>query len=88
VTLATAILAAVERNPGIVTTALCRELRTRKSVVLATLEALQREQLLRFEKGRRGARCWFAVDAELGCSHGSGQAVSTNPPTAKPETRA
>jgi hypothetical protein len=55
------ILAAVTASPGITTNVLCREVRVRKSDVLAELEALRREQLLRFENACRGSKCWYLV---------------------------
>jgi hypothetical protein len=51
-------------NPGITTNMLCREVRVRKSDVLAELEALRREQLLRFESGCRGSKCWYVVGGQ------------------------
>src|SRR5262249_14186638 len=59
--LSASIVAAVTANPGITTNVLCREVRVRKSDVLAELEALRREQLLRFENGYRGSKCWYLV---------------------------
>ena len=57
--LADEILALVAANPGITTNVLCRVVRVRKSDVLAELEALRREQLLRFETGFRASKCWI-----------------------------
>jgi len=55
------ILAVVAASPGITTNVLCREIRVRKYDVLAELEVLRREQLLRFENGYRGSKCWYVV---------------------------
>ena len=74
------ILAVVTANPGITTNVLCREVRVRKSDVLAELEALRRERLLRFEDGQRGSKCWYLVSGEgnrfLTCSRGTPEATS------------
>jgi hypothetical protein len=59
--LSASIVAAVTAHPGITTNVLCREVKARKAVVLAQLEALRREQLLRFENGSRGSKCWYVV---------------------------
>jgi len=72
--LSASIVAAVTAHPGITTNVLCREVRVRKTAVLAELEALQREQILRFERGYRGSKCWYAVGGHgnrfLTCSRG------------------
>jgi hypothetical protein len=68
VTLADRILALVERRPGITTIGICREVRVRKSDVLAELEQLRREQLIRFQNGHRGSKCWFVVPRPSTCS--------------------
>jgi hypothetical protein len=60
--LSASIVATVKANPGITTNVLCREVRVRKSDVLLELEALRREQLLRFENGYRGSKCWYFVE--------------------------
>jgi hypothetical protein len=81
--LSDSIVVAVTANPGITTNALCREVRARKSDVLAELELLRREQLLRFESGDRGSTCWYAVGGAgnqfLTCSRG----VESNRPDAE-----
>jgi hypothetical protein len=59
---ATRILAVVTASPGITTNVLCREVRVRKTDVLAELERLRREQHLRFENGNRGSKCWYVVE--------------------------
>ena len=59
--LADRILAIVAGNPGITTNVLCREVKVRKSDVLAELGRLEREQLLRFDNGPRGSKCWYVV---------------------------
>ena len=73
-TLARRILAVVARSPGITTNVLCRDVKVRKSDVLAELERLRREQLLRFENGQRGSTCWHLVAGRgnrfLTCSRG------------------
>jgi hypothetical protein len=66
--LADRILAIAMVNPGVNTIAICRELRVRKSDVLAELEELHREQLLRFQTGHRGSKCWFVVSKPSSCS--------------------
>jgi len=69
------ILAVVTAHPGITTNVICRQVRTRKSIVLAELEVLRREQLLRFENGFRGSKCWYVVGGRgnrfLTCSRGA-----------------
>jgi hypothetical protein len=78
--LAERILAQVDSHPGVTTNVLCRELKARKSRVLAELEALRREQLLRFENGCRGSKCWYLVSGRgnqfLTCSRGADEAIS------------
>src|SRR5262249_33102164 len=59
--LSDSILAVVAADPGVTTNVLCREVRVRKSAVLTELEALRREQLLRFEHGPRGSKGWHLV---------------------------
>jgi hypothetical protein len=70
------IIATVTANPGITTNVLCREIRARKSDVLIELEALRREQLLRFETGNRGSKAWYLVGGRgnqfLTCSRRAG----------------
>jgi len=72
--LADQILAIVVASPGITTNVLCRKLKVRKTDVLAELERLRREQLLRFENGRRGSKSWHLVEGRgnqfLTCSWG------------------
>jgi hypothetical protein len=72
--LADRILAVVGCNSGVTTNVLCREVKARKSDVLAELERLRREQLLRFEHGYRGSKCWYLVAGRgnrfLTCSRG------------------
>ena len=79
-TLARRILAVVARSPGITTNVLCREIRVRKSDVLYELEALRQEQLLWFESGQRGSKCWHLVDGPghqfLTCSRSTSVATS------------
>jgi hypothetical protein len=74
VTLADRILAIVAANPGATTNKLCRQVKARKSDVLAELDRLQREQLLRFENGHRASKCWYLVEGRgnqfLTCSRG------------------
>jgi hypothetical protein len=78
--LAESILAVVRANPGITTNVLCREVRVRKTDVLAELEVLRREQLLRFENGSRGSKRWYLVEGRgnqfLTCSRGVGRSGS------------
>jgi hypothetical protein len=73
-TLAARILAVVTSSPGITTNVLCRMVKVRKTDVLAELERLRREQLLRFESGRRGSKSWHVVEGRgnrfLTCSRG------------------
>jgi hypothetical protein len=59
--LAGELLTAVAATPGITTNVLCRHVRVRKSDVLAELERLREEQLLRVEPGPRGSKCWHVV---------------------------
>jgi hypothetical protein len=59
--LSASIVAVVTAHPGITTNVLCREVKARKAVVLAQLEALRREQLLRFENGNRASKSWYLV---------------------------
>jgi hypothetical protein len=65
-TLAGSILSAVAADPGINTVGLCRELRVRKSDVLAELDRLRRE--LYFKTGHRGSKCWYSVERPASCS--------------------
>ena len=58
-TLADAIIAAVADNPGITTNVLCATVKVRKADVLADLERLRRERLLRVELGYRASKCWY-----------------------------
>ena len=73
--LADQILAIVVASPGITTNVLCRKLKVRKTDVLAELERLRREHLLRFENGTRGSKCWYVVAGRgnqfLTCSRGT-----------------
>jgi hypothetical protein len=74
-TLSDQVIAVVTANPGITTNVLCTQVKVRKSVVLGELKRLRREQLLRFEHGRRGAKCWYLVGGRgnqfLTCSRGT-----------------
>jgi hypothetical protein len=73
-TLADLILAVVTTSPGVTTNVLCKQVKVRKSDVLVELERLRREQLLRFETGCRGSKCWYLVAGRgnrfLTCSRG------------------
>ena len=60
-TLAERIITAVTDNPAVTTNVLCATVKVRKSEVLAELQRLQAEQLLRFENGMRGSKCWYVV---------------------------
>jgi hypothetical protein len=82
VDLRTRILAVVTTAPGISTIAICREVRVRKSDVLAGLEALRREQLLRFQTGHRGSKCWFVVPEPSTCSRTCSRRASATTPDA------
>jgi hypothetical protein len=62
------ILALIGSNPRISTIDICRALRVRKSDVLAELEQLRREQLLRQERGHRGSKCWSVLPEPSTCS--------------------
>jgi hypothetical protein len=62
------ILAVVFDHPGLSTVGVCREVRARKCDVLRELELLRREQLLRFERGARGAKSLLAVSEPSSCS--------------------
>ena len=79
-TLADRILAVVATSPGVTTNVLCHDVRARKSVVLAELERLRQEQLLWFESGQRGSKCWHLVDGPghqfLTCSRSTSVATS------------
>jgi hypothetical protein len=74
--LATRILAVVATHPAITTIDIYRQVRVRKSDVLAALERLRREQLLRFQTGHRGSKCWFVVPEPSTCSRTCSRATS------------
>jgi len=88
-TVADQIVIAVAAEPGITTNVLCKGVRVRKSDVLAELERLRREQLLRFENGSRGSKCWYTLAGQgnqfLTCSRGTGAATwNTDAPASDP----
>jgi hypothetical protein len=56
------IVAVVQQQPGITTKRIALAVRTRKADVLAELHELT-SRALRFEKGPRGSRRWYALEA-------------------------
>jgi hypothetical protein len=61
VTLADTVLTAVDANPGVTTNLLCKQVKVRKSDVLAESERLLQVDLLRVVEGSRASKCWYAV---------------------------
>jgi hypothetical protein len=61
VTVAEQILAVVVATPGITTNVLCKQVKVRKADVLAELERLRQNGLLRLERGLRASKSWYVV---------------------------
>jgi hypothetical protein len=61
-TLVERIIAAVRARPGILTFELALAVKTRKAVVLAELERLQQEHVVRSEPRPRGGRAWYLAE--------------------------
>jgi hypothetical protein len=78
--LADQIIAIVTGHPGITTIGICRAARVRKCDVLVELERLRREQVLRFQKGHRGSKCWFVVPGPSTCSRTCSRGTSASAP--------
>jgi hypothetical protein len=77
--LADDILSVVSSSPGITTNVLCKQVKVRRSVVLAELERLRQVGILRCEDGYRASKCWYFVPGRgnqfLTCSRGVAGAI-------------
>ena len=73
--LADDILSVVSSSPGITTNVLCKQVKVRRSVVLAELERLRQVGILRCEDGHRASKSWYLVAGQgnqfLTCSRGT-----------------
>jgi hypothetical protein len=69
------ILATVVAASGVTTNVLCKQVKVRKSVVLAELERLRQVGILRCEDGHRASKSWYLVAGQgnqfLTCSRGT-----------------